>query len=186
MPVARPQLDPAGTVSEQSDTLPARGELTRENSPTTGATPTRHAPADAFWPPPHGRANGSSAARWAAIAEVTPQRAGTLLAALRQAGVPAHAAQIRPRSLREVDTRIWVDADRYARADNVLLAELAHGSSASSPAPRRGGETATRSEGGGRRGSLARRLTSEAIRRCHAALDALIQLILVARSGRRR
>ena len=134
MPIARPQLDPAGTVSEQSDTLPARGELTRENSPTIGATPSRHAPADALWPPPADCANGSSAARWAAIAEVTPQRAATLLAALRQAGVPAHAAQIRPRSLREVDTRIWVDADRYARADNVLLAELAHGSSTSEPA----------------------------------------------------
>ena len=90
----------------------------------------------AFWLPPSTRGNGLSAPRWAAIADVTPGRADALLVALGVAGVPARAARVWPRSLRNVDTRVWVDPDRYARAENVLLAELAVGSSASSRGPK--------------------------------------------------
>jgi hypothetical protein len=87
---------------------------------------------ESFWLAPNTRGNGLPAPRWVAIADVTPERADALLAALRQAGVPARAAQVRPSSLRDVDTRVWVDPDRYARAENVLLAELAYGSPATS------------------------------------------------------
>jgi hypothetical protein len=75
--------------------------------------------------PPDVRGNGLPAVRWVMIADVTPARADALLTALGAAGVPARAARIQSRSLRDVDTRVWVDPDRLARAENVLMATLA-------------------------------------------------------------
>jgi hypothetical protein len=80
--------------------------------------------------------NDLSAARWVMIADVPHGRAAALLQALGTAGVPARAARIRQRSLRGVDTRVWVDSDRLSRAEKVLLAELAAGGSIACAASR--------------------------------------------------
>jgi hypothetical protein len=143
---------------------------------------------EAFWLAPSTRGNGLPAPRWVAVADVTPERADALLAALGQAGVPARAAQVRPSSLRDVDTRVWVDPDRYARAENVLLAELAHGSSASGHEQRPRGdvtEAMTEPDAETLHGSRLRRLIDGASRRAHAAVNALIHRALFTRLARR-
>jgi hypothetical protein len=150
--------------------------------------PERNRRPEALWLAPSTRGNGLPAPRWVAVADVTPERADALLAVLRQAGVPARAAQVRPSSLRDVDTRVWVDPDRYARAENVLLAELAHGSSATGREQRPRGdvtETMTERPGESLHKSRLRRLIDGASRRARAAADALIHRALFTRLARR-
>ena len=76
-----------------------------------------------FWVPPDAHGNGLPAQGWAAIADVTPERADELLRALRASGVPACSAQP---TRAAGNMRIWVDPACYAQAENVLLHEFAH------------------------------------------------------------
>jgi hypothetical protein len=76
-----------------------------------------------FWLPHDARGNSLPADRWAEIIVVSAAHAEQLLEAFRQAGVPARMAPCRPR-LGEQDTRVWVDPEHYAMAENVLLHEM--------------------------------------------------------------
>jgi hypothetical protein len=94
------------------------------------------------WLPPFGHGNGLDASSWAPIADVDPELADPLLEALRDAGVPAHAApvELAPRHRRRrkptPDHRIWVGAQWYATAEDVLRSELHRLRAANSPAGR--------------------------------------------------
>jgi hypothetical protein len=74
-----------------------------------------------FWLPYDARDNGLSAPAWAAIADVEPARAESLLDSLAARQVPACAAPLHDWSGL---IRIFVDSTRHARAENVLLSEL--------------------------------------------------------------
>ncbi|MGH8962792.1 MAG: hypothetical protein ACRDWT_16660, partial [Jatrophihabitantaceae bacterium] len=81
-----------------------------------------------FWLPPHARDNGLPAQRWAEIVEVPPERVSELLRAFHDARIPARAgADRRATDSRQHDVQVWVDPDRYAQAENVLLREMSHG-----------------------------------------------------------
>jgi hypothetical protein len=91
-------------------------------------------PARIAWLPPFGHGNGLDAPSWAPIADVDPELADPLLDAFREAGVPAHVAPVglaprRPSRRRRgrrpgPDHRIWVGAQWYATAEDVLRTEL--------------------------------------------------------------
>lgn len=80
-----------------------------------------------FWLPPGAVGNGLPAVRWAEIAVVDQDRAVRLLAAFAAAGIPARMATGRHSAHDHApdpdDTRIWVAPDRYADAEDVLLAD---------------------------------------------------------------
>jgi hypothetical protein len=84
-----------------------------------------------WWLPSHGRSNGLSDVGWAPIADIGAAIVTPLLAELRAAGVPAHAAPItrRPRHVRRRTPggprcRLWVGTSAYARAEEVLRISL--------------------------------------------------------------
>ncbi|HEV8649177.1 MAG TPA: hypothetical protein VG276_07160 [Actinomycetes bacterium] len=100
----------------------------------------------AAWLPPFGRGNGLDAPAWAPIADVDPVLVDDLLAAFRDARVPAYAAPAEwpprraPGRRRHAATsdRLWVAALRYATAEEVLRTELSrltadHGSTSGGP-----------------------------------------------------
>jgi hypothetical protein len=84
--------------------------------------PESHMPS--FWIPPDAWDNGLSAGRWAEIIVVSRAHADELLDAFRAAGVAACAAPAQQPWTRQPDCRVWVDPDRYAAAENVLLREM--------------------------------------------------------------
>jgi len=87
-----------------------------------------------LWLPPFGRGNGLDASSWAPLADIAPELVGGLLEAFRDAGVPAYAAPVawparrtagRRRQQRPPpDHRVWVGAQWYATAEDVLRTEL--------------------------------------------------------------
>jgi hypothetical protein len=81
------------------------------------------------WLPPGGRGNGLTAQSWAPIADIDARSVDTVLAALRDADVPAHAAPA-PRPVRPLSPGAWVSgavwrlrvsSTSYAKAEDVLL-----------------------------------------------------------------
>jgi len=83
----------------------------------------------AFWLPYGGWGNGLPAKAWVPIAEVVGDHAATLvLAALRDADVPAYAARLHPsrtrghRAASRPHVGIWVGASSYGTAEALLLA----------------------------------------------------------------
>jgi hypothetical protein len=84
------------------------------------------------WLPPFGHGNGLDAPSWAPLADVDAEFVDELLAAFREAGVPAYASPAawppgRTRAGRArppTSDRLWVGAMRYATAEDVLRAEL--------------------------------------------------------------
>lgn len=86
-----------------------------------------------WWLPSRGTGNGLSDSGWAPIAEIESRIVPALLAELRTAGVPAHAAPVtgrpsRARKGREVSDaphyRLWVGTSCYSRAEEVLRTRL--------------------------------------------------------------
>lgn len=70
--------------------------------------------------PPFGaRTNGLTAMCWAPLLVVGERPADLLLAAFRAAAVPACAAKSRPVTRPSPLARVWVDATRYATAEDV-------------------------------------------------------------------
>jgi hypothetical protein len=92
--------------------------------------------------PPFGHGNGLDAPSWAPIADVDPDFADPLLEALQEAGVPAHTAPVglaprhRRRRQRAPEHRIWVGAQWYATAEDVLRIQLPRLLAAHPPAGR--------------------------------------------------
>jgi hypothetical protein len=80
-----------------------------------------------FWLPPDARGNGLTATRWAEIIVVSKGHADELLEAFRISGVAACAAPVQQPWKREPEFHVWVDPDRYAAAENVLLREMSKG-----------------------------------------------------------
>jgi hypothetical protein len=99
-------------------------------------------PARIAWLPPFGHGNGLDAPSWAPIADVDPELADPLLEAFRDAAVPAYAAPVGlaprrgRRRQRAPDHRIWVGAQRYATAEDVLRTQLPRLRAANPPAGR--------------------------------------------------
>ncbi|MFF9314070.1 hypothetical protein ACF1BS_24575 [Streptomyces sp. NPDC014748] len=87
---------------------------------------------DPAWLPPGGRGNGLRAPSWAPIADLDADDVDSVLAALLDARIPAHAAPaprpVRPlTSHRSVPRSVWrlrVAASSYSRAEDVLLRVL--------------------------------------------------------------
>jgi hypothetical protein len=85
-----------------------------------------------WWLPSRGRGNGLSDAGWAPIADVDAFIVMPLLAELRIAGVPAHAAPVRVRPsqlLRGQPAggaryRLWVGTSAYGRAEDLLRVRI--------------------------------------------------------------
>jgi hypothetical protein len=86
-----------------------------------------------WWLPSRGAGNGLSDTGWAPIAEIDARVIRALLAELRTAAIPAHAAAVtrRPRRSRGHDRavgeppyRLWVGTSAYSRAEEVLRTRL--------------------------------------------------------------
>jgi hypothetical protein len=87
-----------------------------------------------WWLPPGGQGNGLDDDAWALLLEVTPEMVRPVLAALRDARVPAYAAATSPglsrrarRAARYGGTpgyRVWVGTSAYGRAQDTLIALL--------------------------------------------------------------
>jgi hypothetical protein len=86
-----------------------------------------------WWLPSRGTGNGLSDAGWAPVADIDARIVTPLLAELRSAGVPAHAAPVtgrpggsRPRAQgREKPSyRLWVGTSAYSRAEEFLRTRL--------------------------------------------------------------
>ena len=86
-----------------------------------------------WWLPARGAGNGLSDTGWAPIADIDARVVGALLAELRTAGVPAHAAavtgrpsrsRLRDRAAGERPYRLWVGTSGYSRAEDVLRTRL--------------------------------------------------------------
>jgi hypothetical protein len=77
-----------------------------------------------FWLPPNSWDNGLAAERWAEIIVVRRDHADELLRAFRSAEIAACAAPAHLPWSGDQDTRVWVDPDHYAAAENVLLREM--------------------------------------------------------------
>lgn len=84
------------------------------------------------WLPPGGRGNGLPARSWAPIADIDARNVDAVLAALRDAHIPAHAAPA-PRPVRPLSPGAWVPgavwrlrvgSTSYAKAEDVLLRVL--------------------------------------------------------------
>jgi hypothetical protein len=73
----------------------------------------------AYWLPPWGVGNGLDAETWAVIADVPQSDVQFILDALREAGIPAHAA-CRAWHDREAPFRMWVGTWYYSRAEDVI------------------------------------------------------------------
>jgi len=86
-----------------------------------------------WWLPYCGIGNGLSDAGWAPVADIDVRIVTPLLAELRVAGVPAHAAPVTGRPSRsrprgrlsnEPQYRLWVGTSAYSRAEEVLRIRL--------------------------------------------------------------
>jgi len=85
-----------------------------------------------WWLPSRGRGNGLSDAGWAPIADVEAFIVAPLLAELRIAGVPAHAAPVpvrpsqllRGRPASGARYRLWVGTSAYSRAEDLLRVRI--------------------------------------------------------------
>jgi hypothetical protein len=85
-----------------------------------------------WWLPSHGTGNGLTDAGWAPVADVDAAIVTPLLAELRAAGVPAHAAPVtrrpgrsRPRTPPGAPRyRLWVGTSAYSRAEELLRVRL--------------------------------------------------------------
>lgn len=85
-----------------------------------------------WWLPSHGEGNGLGDAGWAPVADVAATVVTPLLAELRAAGVPAHAAPVtrRPGPSRQRTSpdrtwcRIWVGTSAFNRAEEILRVRL--------------------------------------------------------------
>lgn len=93
------------------------------------------------WLPPGGRGNGLPARSWAPIADIDARHVDTVLRALSDALVPAHAAPA-PRPVRPLTPGAWkpgalwrlrVASTSYAKAEDVLLRVLRELSSPTRP-----------------------------------------------------
>jgi hypothetical protein len=82
-----------------------------------------------WWLPPGGIGNGIDDDAWAPILEVSPDDVEPLLAALREAGVPAYAVR-RSRTERghrrrtERRCQLWVGSSAHGRAEETLIRVL--------------------------------------------------------------
>jgi len=84
------------------------------------------------WLPPFGQGNGLDAPSWAPLADIAPELVDGLLAAFQDVGVPAYAAAVTwppqraaGRSRKSApDHRVWVGAQWYATAEDVLRTQL--------------------------------------------------------------
>ncbi|RAJ55685.1 hypothetical protein K376_04656 [Streptomyces sp. PsTaAH-130] len=81
------------------------------------------------WLPPGGRGNGLRATAWAPVADIPARHVDTVLDALREASVPAHAAPA-PRPVRPLTPgrrppgavwRLRVGSTSYAKAEDLLM-----------------------------------------------------------------
>ncbi|MET8631740.1 hypothetical protein [Streptomyces sp. NPDC004680] len=81
------------------------------------------------WLPPGGRGNGLRAPSWAPIADIPVSQVDAVLAALRQARIPAHAAPA-PSPVRVITPgegtpgamwRLRVGSTSYAKAEGLLM-----------------------------------------------------------------
>jgi len=86
-----------------------------------------------WWLPSRGMGNGLNDSGWAPVADVEASVVAPLLAELRAAGVPAHAAPMtgrpsrpRPRGAASDEPlyRLWVGTGAYSRAEEVLRTRL--------------------------------------------------------------
>jgi hypothetical protein len=74
-----------------------------------------------WWLPSGGIGNGIDDDAWAPILEVRADQVTSLLAALREAGVPAHAAR---RRAVEPSYQLWVGSSAHGRAEETLIRTL--------------------------------------------------------------
>ena len=85
-----------------------------------------------WWLPADGCGNGIDDDAWAPVLEIACQAVPVLLAVLRDAGVPAYAAPVRPVSARLKDGppeesgcyRLYVGTSAYGEAETALLAAM--------------------------------------------------------------
>lgn len=82
-----------------------------------------------WWLPSHGTGNGLTDTGWAPVADIDPAIVAPLLAELRAAGVPAHAARLtcrpaRPHAAAAGSCRLWVGTSAYSRAEDILRVRL--------------------------------------------------------------
>lgn len=84
-----------------------------------------------WWLPAGGYGNGLDDDSWAPVLEISERVVPRLLSVLRDVGVPAYAAPVRPaagrlrdRSGRAPGCQLWVGASAYGRAEAVLLAAM--------------------------------------------------------------
>jgi len=85
-----------------------------------------------WWLPADGCGNGLDDGAWAPVLEVSHQAVPALLEVLREAGIPAYAAPIRPALARLKEQaqkqaegyRLYIGTSAYGRAEAVLLAAM--------------------------------------------------------------
>lgn len=84
-----------------------------------------------WWLPAGGYGNGLNDQAWAPALEISEQVVPEVLSALRDVGVPAYAARVRPprgrlrgRGRSADSCQLWVGASAYGRAEAALLAVM--------------------------------------------------------------
>jgi hypothetical protein len=80
-----------------------------------------------WWLPAGGHGNGLDDQAWAPALQVSGQAVPRLLAALREASVPAYAARtrgFRGHGSQPDSYQLWVGANGYGRAEAVLMAVM--------------------------------------------------------------
>jgi hypothetical protein len=81
-----------------------------------------------WWLPPGGYRNGLNDDAWAPVLEISERAVPTVLCALAEASVPAHAApansgtdRVKDQAQRPGPYQLWVGASAYGRAEAALL-----------------------------------------------------------------
>lgn len=97
-------------------------------APVTRPAAQEAQPGRLWWLSARGHGNGLDDQAWAPVLEISEQIVPQVLSALREYGVPAHAAPSRPPGGRLRDRargpqswRLWVGASAYGRAEAALL-----------------------------------------------------------------
>jgi hypothetical protein len=121
LPGRRPRQVPAARAQRDASTSSYEQSVGAENELQFGR---------AYWLPPFGEGNGLEALFWAPVAELPEERVATVLAALREAGIPAWAARARrdrpvgsPAADRSHD--LWVASIQVDEAQDVVMRSIA-------------------------------------------------------------